>query len=237
MAEFLALMGRIFDPAAALLIFAGSLAIALVQMGPDNIRRLPRSFGPLLRARPRADRDAARHAMLRVEHVAHLKGLACTDRIAATGSFLKQAVDQLANARNVSDFERWATQELAARTERHDMMARTWNALADAAPALGMAGTIFGLIRMFAGMDDPATIGPAMAMALLTTLYGVILSNMVAGPFAARLALLSQMEISWQRDLIDRMVELARAEIPSSQPVARRPDVVRPRQNPVREAA
>lgn len=237
MAELLALLGRIYDPTAVLLVLVGSLAVALIQMGADNIRRLPLSLRPLLCARPHADRDMARHAMLRVEHIAHLKGLACADRISTLQSFLKLAVDKLANARNVSDFERWAREELAGRAERHDMMVRTWNALADAAPALGMVGTILGLIRMFAGMDDPATIGPAMAMALLTTFYGLILANMVAGPIAARLSLLSQMEVGWQRELIDRMLELAREEMPTGQIAARRPHVDRPRQNTVREAA
>lgn len=237
MAELLALMGRIFDPAAVLLVLVGSLAVALIQMGGNNIRRLPLSLRPLFCARPHADRNKARLAMLRVEHITHLKGLACADRISTLQSFLKRAVDKLANARNVSDFERWATEELAGRAERHDMMVRTWTALADAAPAMGMAGTILGLIRMFAGMDDPATIGPAMAMALLTTFYGVILANMVAGPIAARLALLSQMEIAWQRQLIDRMLELARQEMALGSIGAPHHDVPRSRQNIVREAA
>src|SRR3546814_5042665 len=92
-----------------------------------------------------------------------------------------------------------------------------------------MAGTIIGLIRMFAAMDDPSAIGGAMAIALLTTLYGVVLANMIAGPIAARLTLLSEMEIGWQRELVNRMLGLARAEMAldsaASKPKARQPDV------------
>lgn len=237
MAELLDFLGPIFDPAAFLLVFAGSLIVAMLQAGGENVRRLPASLLPLLRARPRADRDAARRAMLQVEHVAHLKGLACTDRVATTGFFLRHAVDRLANARSVDHFERWASDELAGRAERHEAVARAWNALADAAPALGMVGTIIGLIRMFANMQEPAAIGAPMAMALLTTLYGVVLANMVAGPVAARLALLSDMEIGWQREMLDRMLLLARQEMGANQLVLRPSDVARQRQNPVREAA
>lgn len=237
MAKLLGFFDGFFNPAALLLVIAGSLLVALLQVGGEAVRRLPASLGPLLRARPRADRDAARRAMVRVEHVAHFKGVACADRVATTGAFLKHAVDEFANAPNVVHFERWVAEELLGRTERHGATVRGWNAIADAAPALGMAGTIIGLIRMFAAMDDPSAIGPAMAMALLTTLYGVVLANMVAGPVAARLALLSDMEIAWQRELLDRMLVLARAEMAGEQKVARQQSVAHPRQNAVREAA
>lgn len=237
MAELLDVLGKILDPAALTLVIGGSLLIALLQVGRENFARLPATFRPLLRARPRADRDAARHAMRQVERVAHLKGLACADRVATTGRFLTQAVQELAAARSVEHFELWASRDLSGRAERHDGAVRSWNAIADAAPAMGMAGTIIGLIRMFAAMDDPAAIGPAMAMALLTTLYGVVLANMIAGPIAARLALLSEMEIGWQRELADRMLLLARAEMAVSVPVARQADVVHRRQNPVKVAA
>ena len=237
MAELLAFLGRTFDPAALLLVFAGSLLVAFIQVGADNMRRLPGTLRPLLHAHPCADRDAARRAMLRVEHVTHLRGIGCADRVSTTAPFLKRAIDQLANAPDEAQFERWARDELAARSERHQGVIRAWSAIADAAPALGMAGTIIGLIRMFAAMDDPGAIGPAMALALLTTLYGLVLANMVAGPIAARLALLSEMEIGWQLEVLDRMLDLARAELVGPQPALRQADVARPRQNTVREAA
>src|SRR3546814_8113204 len=86
--------------------------------------------------------------MRQVERVAQLKGLACADRVETTGRFLRQAIDELANARNVAHFEMWAEQALADRAGRHGAAIKSWLAIADAAPALGMAGTIIGLIRM-----------------------------------------------------------------------------------------
>ena len=66
------------------------------------------------------------------------------------------------------------------RRARHEKVHKFWLSVADTAPALGMAGTIIGLIAMFAAMDDPASIGPAMALALLTTLYGLVIANIIA---------------------------------------------------------
>jgi chemotaxis protein MotA len=66
---------------------------------------------------------------------------------------------------------------------------------------------------MFATMDDPARIGPGMALALLTTLYGIILSSVIAGPIAGRLARLSEAELAWQRLAVERLELLAHAEL------------------------
>ena len=185
----------------------------------------------------RASEQATGHSIADRFKFAHLNPLPRPDRDAPPASFLHRALDEFANAPNVLHIERWVAEELLGRSERHGAAIRGWNAVADAAPALGMAGTIIGLIRMFTAMDDPSAIGPAMAMALLTTLYGVVLANMVAGPIAARLALLSDMEIAWQRELLDRMLALARAEMEGGQKAARHQSVAHPRQNAVREAA
>ena len=63
-----------------------------------------------------------------------------------------------------------------------------------AAPAFGMIGTLIGLVQMLASMEDPSTIGPAMAVALLTTLYGALLANVICLPLADKLKVRSQEE-------------------------------------------
>ncbi len=63
------------------------------------------------------------------------------------------------------------------------------------APAFGMIGTLIGLVIMLSNMDDPAAIGPGMAVALLTTMYGAIVANVVALPFAEKLGFLSKREL------------------------------------------
>jgi chemotaxis protein MotA len=66
--------------------------------------------------------------------------------------------------------------------------------MATMAPAMGMIGTLVGLVQMLANMSDPASIGPAMAVALLTTLYGAVIANAFAQPMADKLARASAME-------------------------------------------
>jgi chemotaxis protein MotA len=63
-----------------------------------------------------------------------------------------------------------------------------FRAIGEAAPAFGMIGTLVGLVQMLGNMEDPETIGPAMAVALLTTLYGAMIANLIALPIADKLA-------------------------------------------------
>lgn len=206
-------IGRFLDPLSVLIVFGGGLGAAAVRSTADDIARAFAAIGPLLSARPEADAAAAVRAANAVTAAANVKGLATVDRVETAGRFLRRAAFQLANATSPQTFALWAKDELDGRRRRHQGAIGFWHAVADAGPAMGMIGTIVGLIGMFAGMDDPARIGPAMALALLTTLYGIVLSAMIAGPIAARLDRLSEAELAWQGRVLDRFEMLAHAEL------------------------
>ena len=78
--------------------------------------------------------------------------------------------------------------ELAAMKERHERAQKVFKFMSSTAPSMGLIGTIIGLVQMLQSLDDPDSIGPAMAVALLTTLYGAILAFVVYGPIGEKLA-------------------------------------------------
>lgn len=205
-------LAHLFDPLTLLGMIAGVACVALFQNGGAASLRALVALPTLLRADPNRDRDAARAAMLRVDQMAQQRGLACVDRVKTDDPFLLEATRRLANSERPEQFDRWAGHELADRAQRHGAVRNVWLSIADAAPALGMAGTIIGLVAMFAAMEDPAALGPAMALALLTTFYGVVIANMFAAPIAARLADRSERELAWQRECVERMLAIARRE-------------------------
>lgn len=207
-----ALLAHLFDPLTLIAMIAGIALVALFQNGAHALGRSMQALAPLVTADPTRDRDAARAAMLRIDQVAQLRGLSCTDRVKTADPFLTEAARKLANSDRTETFEIWAAQSIADRAQRHSAVHKVWLSIADAAPALGMAGTIIGLVGMFAAMDDPAALGPSMALALLTTFYGVVIANIVAAPIAARLVDLSEREIAWQQEAIVRMLAIARRE-------------------------
>ena len=86
------------------------------------------------------------------------------------------------------------SKEINLELERKATGIRMFKSVATAAPAMGMIGTLIGLVQMLSNMDDPKSIGPAMAVALLTTLYGAIIANAVALPIAEKLKTISDAE-------------------------------------------
>ncbi|SDR31969.1 MotA/TolQ/ExbB proton channel family protein [Pseudovibrio sp. Tun.PSC04-5.I4] len=92
---------------------------------------------------------------------------------------------------------------------------RVYRALGDSAPAFGMIGTLVGLVQMLATMDDPSTIGPSMAIALLTTLYGSFIANVVCIPVADKLDSKFEQEELNQTLVIDGVLQIRENKSPS----------------------
>jgi chemotaxis protein MotA len=85
--------------------------------------------------------------------------------------------------------------EIEQLENRHKFGSEIFSTMATFAPAMGMMGTLIGLVQMLQQMDDPSSIGPAMAVALLTTFYGVVLANLICLPFAGKLKARSGEEV------------------------------------------
>jgi chemotaxis protein MotA len=98
--------------------------------------------------------------------------------------------------------------------ERHKSGAEILTTMATFFPAMGMIGTLIGLVQMLATMDDPSTIGPSMAVALLTTFYGAVAANLVCLPMAGKLKKRSQEETLVKEMIISGIVSVANGENP-----------------------
>ncbi|MGI6096685.1 MAG: motility protein A [Dethiobacteria bacterium] len=98
--------------------------------------------------------------------------------------------------------------EIYAQEARHDLgqrLYRTWGSLS---PAFGMIGTLIGLVQMLSHLDDPSGIGPGMAVALLTTFYGVIMANLIFIPIAGKLSIRSEQEVRYKEAIIEGLISL-----------------------------
>lgn len=82
------------------------------------------------------------------------------------------------------------------------------------APAMGMIGTVIGLVQMLQSLDDPSAIGPAMAVALITTFYGAILANLVFNPMAGKLKTRSKEEILGKEMMLEGILCISKGENP-----------------------
>lgn len=99
--------------------------------------------------------------------------------------------------------------------ERHKAGAQMFESMALFAPAFGLVGTLIGLIQMLGKLEDPGTIGPAMAVALLTTFYGSVLANLIFLPVAGKLKVRSAEEILRKEVMIEGILAIQAGEGPS----------------------
>jgi chemotaxis protein MotA len=104
--------------------------------------------------------------------------------------------------------------ELSFIEDRHRLGKEIFDALGMYAPAFGMIGTLIGLIQMLANLDDPSTIGASMAIALITTLYGSVLANLIFIPMAGKLAVRSNDEMLFLQVMVEGIVSIQNGENP-----------------------
>jgi chemotaxis protein MotA len=108
--------------------------------------------------------------------------------------FLERGINLCIDGHAPEVVQKMLSKDINLTIERHVNGIKMFKAIGDAAPAMGMIGTLIGLVQMLSNMDDPKAIGPAMAVALLTTLYGAIIANAVALPIADKLKAISDEE-------------------------------------------
>jgi chemotaxis protein MotA len=104
--------------------------------------------------------------------------------------------------------------EISYLEERHEAGAEIVSAMGSYAPAMGMIGTVIGLVAMLKTMNDPSTIGPAMAVALLTTFYGALLANLVFLPMSGKLKSRSKQEILAREMVLEGILSISKGENP-----------------------
>ena len=120
--------------------------------------------------------------------VARKNGLLGLEQVEIKNEFLKRGIQLVVDGHDPELVRKMLSKDINLTIERHEEGQAIFKAIGDVAPAMGMIGTLIGLVQMMANMDDPKSIGPAMAVALLTTLYGAVIANAVALPIADKLA-------------------------------------------------
>lgn len=132
--------------------------------------------------------------IVNLANIARKNGLIVLEQQPIKDPFLKKAIMYCVDGHEAEFIEDVLKREVSLTVERHEVGQGLFKGMGDAAPAFGMIGTLVGLVQMLASMEDASAIGPAMAVALLTTLYGAVIANLFCIPLADKLALRSQEE-------------------------------------------
>jgi len=128
--------------------------------------------------------------------------------------FLKKGVQLSIDGLEPQEINNLLETELDFVRTRHQLGAEIFTTMGTFAPAMGMIGTLIGLVQMLQSMDDPSTIGPAMAVALLTTFYGSVMANIVFMPIAGKLRTRSKEEALAKELTIQGVISLSNGDNP-----------------------
>ncbi|MDH7974578.1 MotA/TolQ/ExbB proton channel family protein, partial [Sphingomonas sp. AR_OL41] len=173
------------DPAAAAIVGGGTLLATLLRAPLRDVGRALVA----LRTVGRRDFDATPlvEQIAALARIAKRHGVMALDRSVIADPDVAAAIAMIVDGKTAGEVEETLRASRRARVDRHAAAADVWGGAAETAPAMGMVGTLIGLVGMFVKMQDPSAIGAAMAVALLATLYGALLGNLVALPIATRL--------------------------------------------------
>ena len=141
-------------------------------------------------------------------------GLLALEGKEVSSDFLSKGIQLLVDGHEPDVVKAILAKEKSEAEKRHAIGASIFTNMASMAPAMGMIGTLIGLVAMLANMSDPKSIGPAMAVALLTTLYGAILANGFCEPIADKLTIKAKNDVMLKNLVIDALLAIQNGQNP-----------------------
>ena len=206
-------IGPFIDTPSMLIVIGGAFfAVMYRSTLPDFLA----SFGTLAKVfLP----GAKKHDEL-ITRITELAGIARKDGMMALegqevpDKFFEKGLQMLVDGADETKLTEQLNREVKGMIRRHDNMKSVFQAWVDLAPAMGMIGTLIGLVAMLGNMADPKAIGPAMAVALLTTLYGAMIANCIFMPIVTKLENYSAHEALYREMVVMGLKYISRGESP-----------------------
>ena len=185
-----------------MIVFGGTLATLMIRFGLNDVINASKVVMNAFFTKTSKPAEVIQE-IVNLANIARKNGLIVLEQQPIEDDFLKKSIMYCVDGHEADFIEEVLKKEVSLTVERHNAGRSIFGSMGDAAPAFGMIGTLVGLVQMLANMDDPASIGPSMAVCLLTTLYGAVLANLIFLPIADKLALRSQEEERNRRLIIE----------------------------------
>lgn len=201
------------DTQSILIVFCGSIFVVLTNYNMGQFFGIGKIAGKAFLFKIEKPEELI-ETSVEMADAARKGGFLALEEAEITNQFMQKGVDMLVDGHDGDVVRATLEKDIALTVERHETGASMFKALADVAPAMGMIGTLIGLVAMLSNMDDPKAIGPAMAVALLTTLYGAFLANVIAIPIAAKLELRKEEEKLNKKLVLDAVLGIQDGQNP-----------------------
>lgn len=183
-----------FNVPGIMIVFGGTIASTLLTFPlRDVIKAFQAAFFVLYE--PKIDPNDMVKTIIKLSNISRRKGLFALGEIKTNDSILKKGCNLIADGAEEDIIRNSLRIEIDSLKHRHFNIQDIFIKMATFSPAFGMIGTLIGLVQMLSVLDDPSAIGPAMAIALLTTFYGVIISTLFFLPIAGKLKTRTMTEV------------------------------------------
>ncbi len=203
------------DVPSALITFGGAFMCILASY---SIPEYVAGFKSILLTFKASDQDVPTviKKIIDLSNVARKEGLLSLEEAAGEldDAFMKKGILLIVDGTDPELVRAIMETEMISIDGRHRGKIGFWENLGAMGPAWGMIGTLIGLVNMLQNMSDPSSIGPSMAVALLTTLYGSMLANWICAPVAAKLKLRNESEIQTKEIMIEGLLSIQAGENP-----------------------
>ena len=207
--------GEYIDVPSMIITFGGSFAATLTSVSMADYIGGLKSFTLIFKA-PALDTAAMIQKIIELSNVARKEGLLSLEEAASDmdEQFLKKGILLIVDGTDPDLVRAIMETELISIEGRHKNRIGFWDTLAAMGPAWGMIGTLVGLVDMLYHMEDPSSLGPSMAVALITTLYGSLLANWICTPVSNKLKADNSDEMMLKEVMIEGLLSIQAGENP-----------------------
>lgn len=179
-------LGMFVDGASIFIVFLGSLMVVLMRSSLGEFIGAAGVAGKAFTNKVDKPEDLI-EKVVELATIARKDGMIALESQEIANPFLNKGIGMLVDGQDGAAIKSAMATEADMINRRNKSSTAIFEAWGDFAPAMGMIGTLVGLVQMLANMGDPKSIGPAMAVALLTTLYGAVIANLIAFPIMQKL--------------------------------------------------
>ncbi len=209
-------IGPYIDPQSVLIVVIGSLMTLFINYKMDQMKQFAKVF--MLAIKPSYEPNFEELIKKLVDYATQARrdGILSLESAAANeeDEFLKKGLSMAVDGNEPDTIREMMEIDVEQMESRHKTMASIFGAWAGLAGAMGMIGTLVGLVAMLLNMSDPSAIGPAMAVALLTTLYGAMIGNIFGSPIAGKLGLRNDDEVLAKTMIIEGIMSIQAGDNP-----------------------
>ncbi|UCH09897.1 MAG: motility protein A [Fidelibacterota bacterium] len=204
-------------PPSFLIVFGGSTAATLVNFPIDKVIATFKVAAKAFRKQENRELEAARR-FSELAKLARRDGILALDKQLKEieDPFMRVGLEMAIDGTEPDTILDIMETEIVSLKERHKTGQGIFTSLGTYAPAFGMIGTLIGLVKMLGSLSEPDSIGPAMAVALITTFYGAVLGNLVYLPMAGKLKSKSASEIMFKQMIIEGVLSIQRGVHPKN---------------------